>query len=70
MSKYNRELIPEFRRKDMNYQELEQELKKMSKRSTLFKLIKQEMKARGHWKPLPRGKAFQPGQDERRYILN
>jgi hypothetical protein len=53
----------------MNYQELEQELKKMSKRSTLFKLIKQEMKARGHWKPLPRGKAFQPGQDERRNKL-
>lgn len=35
--------------------ELEDELKRMKSHSPSFKLIKAELKRRGHWKDLPRG---------------
>lgn len=38
-------------------EELRKMLRKMSPRSKLFALIKEEMTKRGHWKALPRGKA-------------
>jgi hypothetical protein len=41
----------------MTDEELRKMLRKMSPRSKLFKLIKEEMTKRGHWKALPRGKA-------------
>lgn len=41
----------------MTDEELRKMLRKMSPRSKLFKLIKEEMKLRNHWKALPRGKA-------------
>lgn len=42
----------------MNLKEVEAALKKMQPRQKLFELIKAEMKQRGHWKGLPRGKPF------------
>lgn len=41
----------------MTDEELRKMLRKMSPRSKLFALIKEEMAKRGHWKALPRGKA-------------
>lgn len=38
-------------------EELRKMLRDMSPRSTLFKIVKDEMKRRGHFKQLPRGKA-------------
>lgn len=46
--------------------ELEEEMRRMTPRSPLYKLIKAEMERRGHWKRLPRGKSFVQGKDERR----
>ena len=37
---------------------IEQELRAMNPRQKLFELVKAEMKRRGHWKLLPRGRAF------------
>ena len=45
----------------IDYKELKLQLSSMSERSILFQLIKDEMKKRNHWKPLPRGKAFEKG---------
>lgn len=39
----------------MTYEELRKMLRKMSPRSKLFKLIKEEMTERGHFKAKPRG---------------
>ena len=40
----------------INYTELEQQLKLMKPRQRLFELVKKELKSRGHWKALKRGK--------------
>jgi hypothetical protein len=40
----------------INYKDIEKALCEMSPRSVLFGLVKAEMKRRGHWKNLKRGK--------------
>lgn len=40
----------------MNYEELEQELKRMKPRQKLYEIVKTEMQRRGHWKYHKRGK--------------
>lgn len=46
--------------------ELTYALAHMNKRMKLFMIVRAEMERRGHWKQLPRGKAFGKGQDVRR----
>lgn len=53
----------------MDYQQIEQELAMMSKRSKLYILVKNELEKRGNWKAAPRGKAFNRGEDIRRKSL-
>ena len=53
----------------IDYGELARELRKMKPRQRLYELVKAEMKARGRWKPAPKGKPFQKGYDERRKPL-
>lgn len=43
----------------LNYQDLEAKLAGMSNKSILFRLVRAEMKKRGHWKAKPRGRAFE-----------
>ena len=43
---------------ELNLHTLEKMMKKMSKRSKLYLLIKKEIESRGNWKPQARGKAF------------
>jgi hypothetical protein len=50
----------------LDFNEVEQELKKMKPRQRLYELVKNEMKRRGHWKPKARGIVFTKGYDPRR----
>jgi hypothetical protein len=50
----------------IDYEQLEQQLKKMQPRQKLYELVKNEMISRGRWKIASRGIAFKPGYDERR----
>lgn len=50
-------------------EELRKMLRKMSPRSKLFKLIKEEMTKRGHWRQKPRGLPFTGKDDPRGYKL-
>lgn len=40
----------------LDYGEIEQALEKMQPRQRLYKIVKAEVKKRGHWKQLPRNK--------------
>lgn len=52
-----------------DYNELEKELRAMTKRSKFFAIVKAEMEARGHWKAKPRGIPMKKGKDNRRNLL-
>ena len=43
---------------DNSLKMLKRELEQMQPRQKLYELVKAEMKKRGHWKQLPRGRAF------------
>lgn len=51
-----------------DYPALERALAKMGEQSKLYKIIKAEMKRRGRWKNVTRGKEMSPGFDSRRRI--
>jgi hypothetical protein len=55
--------------KKIDYEALRWLLSNMHQNHLLFKLIRAEMEARGNWKAAPKGKGFQPGDDQRRHIL-
>lgn len=53
----------------IDYDELEQELKSMTPRSRLYKLLKKHLTIHGRWRNAKRGKPFKMGEDERRHDL-
>ena len=54
---------------ELNLHTLEKMMKKMSKRSKLYLLIKKEIESRGNWRCAPRGRAFTGKNDPRRNDL-
>lgn len=50
----------------IDYVALKAALEEMKPQSKLYKVVKAELIARGHWKAKARGKAMQPGYDPRR----
>ena len=46
---------------DFNYIELERRLRKLTRRSRLYRLLKFELTIQGYWKNLPRGNPLKGG---------
>lgn len=55
---------------DIPSEQLREDLRNMKQHHVAYKLIKEEMQARGRWKNKPRGKAFVKGDDKRRGIID